>query len=257
FPHESTADQWFGESQFESYRSLGMHITEQAFGRFQNNDTLAVRSIDELFTSLHSYWYPPVNATPELQAAYAGEYSRVMEMVRADTNFVRLDHALFEALPAPDAKAPQISERDSFYVCNALLQLTENVYVGLDLERRWDHPHVQGWMKVFKRWAQQPEFRRAWKISEPTYARPFRHFYNERLRGRALGLRRGFVASHRGRVTPGANGHDNSMIAFQQAIDAGATVIALDVRKLATGELILSHEQDIDGRPLRTLAYAD
>ena len=23
FPHESTADQWFGESQFESYRALG------------------------------------------------------------------------------------------------------------------------------------------------------------------------------------------------------------------------------------------
>jgi hypothetical protein len=26
FPHESTADQWFTESQFESYRSLGMEI---------------------------------------------------------------------------------------------------------------------------------------------------------------------------------------------------------------------------------------
>jgi hypothetical protein len=25
FPHESTADQWFSESQFESYRRLGYH----------------------------------------------------------------------------------------------------------------------------------------------------------------------------------------------------------------------------------------
>jgi hypothetical protein len=29
FPHESTADQWFSESQFESYRALGSHIVAQ------------------------------------------------------------------------------------------------------------------------------------------------------------------------------------------------------------------------------------
>jgi hypothetical protein len=28
FPHESTADQWFDESQFESYRKLGYHIAD-------------------------------------------------------------------------------------------------------------------------------------------------------------------------------------------------------------------------------------
>jgi hypothetical protein len=31
FPHESTADQWFDESQFESYRRLGLHIGEHVF----------------------------------------------------------------------------------------------------------------------------------------------------------------------------------------------------------------------------------
>ncbi len=29
FPHESTADQFFGEGQFEAYRSLGQHIAEE------------------------------------------------------------------------------------------------------------------------------------------------------------------------------------------------------------------------------------
>lgn len=32
FPHESTNDQWFSESQFESYRMLGSHIIEQLCG---------------------------------------------------------------------------------------------------------------------------------------------------------------------------------------------------------------------------------
>jgi hypothetical protein len=32
FPHESTADQWFSESQFESYRALGNHIVTTIVG---------------------------------------------------------------------------------------------------------------------------------------------------------------------------------------------------------------------------------
>jgi hypothetical protein len=32
FPHESTADQWFSESQFESYRVLGQHIATKIVG---------------------------------------------------------------------------------------------------------------------------------------------------------------------------------------------------------------------------------
>ncbi len=32
FPHESTANQFFSESQFESYRELGEHIARNVFG---------------------------------------------------------------------------------------------------------------------------------------------------------------------------------------------------------------------------------
>src|SRR6516165_2291627 len=32
FPHETTADQWFSESQFESYRMLGSYIMEEICG---------------------------------------------------------------------------------------------------------------------------------------------------------------------------------------------------------------------------------
>jgi len=35
FPHESTADQWFDETQFESYRRLGMYIAEKAADAFK------------------------------------------------------------------------------------------------------------------------------------------------------------------------------------------------------------------------------
>ena len=38
FPHESTADLFFDDSQFESYRGLGVHIAEDAFGTWVTSD---------------------------------------------------------------------------------------------------------------------------------------------------------------------------------------------------------------------------
>jgi hypothetical protein len=46
FPHEPTADQWFSESQFESYRALGAHIVEQL------TDDLASKT-DACFTDFY------------------------------------------------------------------------------------------------------------------------------------------------------------------------------------------------------------
>jgi Patatin-like phospholipase len=41
FPHESTANQWFGESQFESYRVLGIHTVDAIAGDYDNSAGLA------------------------------------------------------------------------------------------------------------------------------------------------------------------------------------------------------------------------
>ena len=37
FPHESTANQWFGESQFESYRVLGLHSLDSLAGPYDGS----------------------------------------------------------------------------------------------------------------------------------------------------------------------------------------------------------------------------
>jgi hypothetical protein len=41
FPHESTGDQWFSESQFESYRALGEHVVLQEICKGKDQATLA------------------------------------------------------------------------------------------------------------------------------------------------------------------------------------------------------------------------
>ncbi len=54
FPHESTSDQWFSESQFESYRALGRHAVAQILG----DEPLP--EFHQLFDRAQKYVSPPV-----------------------------------------------------------------------------------------------------------------------------------------------------------------------------------------------------
>jgi len=46
FPHDTTADQFYGEDQFESYRSLGYDIARRALGRVIQPDCLVDPKLD-------------------------------------------------------------------------------------------------------------------------------------------------------------------------------------------------------------------
>ncbi len=74
FPHQSTADQWFSESQFESYRKLGMHAAQETFCRFEAEEGSRSGDIGALFERLYRYWYPPAAAINEQSTAHAEEY---------------------------------------------------------------------------------------------------------------------------------------------------------------------------------------
>ena len=57
FPHESTSDQWFSESQFESYRALGRHTAAQILG------DEPIQQFQELFDRAEQYVAAPVVIT--------------------------------------------------------------------------------------------------------------------------------------------------------------------------------------------------
>ena len=59
FPHQPTSDQWFDESQFESYRRLGCHVVEEIF-QFRND----LASIGEFTDAVRSYLRPRAAAPP-------------------------------------------------------------------------------------------------------------------------------------------------------------------------------------------------
>jgi hypothetical protein len=74
FPHESTANQFFTESQFESYRALGFHIVREVFGdattvadikekRRKENEGGHLDGLEQvnrrIFSRLRRRWFPP------------------------------------------------------------------------------------------------------------------------------------------------------------------------------------------------------
>ena len=52
FPHQGTGDQWFEESQFESYRALGRFAVESALSRLGDPESVSLRTTEDIFNSL-------------------------------------------------------------------------------------------------------------------------------------------------------------------------------------------------------------
>ena len=60
FPHESTADQWFSEQQFESYRILGRHAVDTVCGVDGPEEEARIAGLPDLFQLAKKYVTTPV-----------------------------------------------------------------------------------------------------------------------------------------------------------------------------------------------------
>ncbi|MBV9037520.1 MAG: hypothetical protein JO182_23725, partial [Acidobacteriaceae bacterium] len=178
FPHQTTGDQWFDESQFESYRRLGLHMGDAILASVG----VGIRETEEFFRQLEQIWHPPQPAVAKYSASHAKTYADLMNAVRADNELAFLDGELLngwtELLPVGSDSS---ALRRTRYHCDALIQLMQQVFHDLNLEdaRAWDDPHVSGWITIFKYWVQQNHIRETWSITQGTYSPRFREFYNK------------------------------------------------------------------------------
>jgi len=102
FPHESTADQWFDESQFESYRELGEHIATQVLanavdiaehGRYHKEYDL-----ERIFLELRKQWYPHVEPANVKPADHDRLLQELLERLRKDEKLQFLGSQLYPNL---------------------------------------------------------------------------------------------------------------------------------------------------------------
>lgn len=205
FPHQSTGDQWFDESQFESYRVLGYHVTENVFGAVGSVDTISKLTKEELFVELAQKWYPPSAPTAEAFSKHTDTLAAIYEELRTNKHLEFLNRdiypewrVLFEEGPEEPPKSSGLAferrelsrdqlpgsdpeKRAGFYICTAICDLFEAVYVDLNLEHEFDHPDNRGWMNFFRHWSSAPMFRVTWTIGVSNYGARFQSFCAQHL----------------------------------------------------------------------------
>ena len=219
FPHQSTADQWFDESQFESYRKLGYHVGLATLG--VAGQQLPMRNgAESFFVALRQAWYPPSQAVASSFSKHATALHQLFERLSQDENLHFMDAQIYPewrrlnasvAAPPPvDLWLPAKPEelRAGFYFCNSLIQLMECVYLDLHLDQEQDHPDNRGWMNLFKHWAWSGMLRATWAVSVSTYGARFQTFCRN-----SLGLDTGEVQVElRGINAPELNFHERALV---------------------------------------------
>ena len=178
FPHQSTGNQWFTESQFEAYRKLGEHVVETAFGRLRKLPAQR----EEFFNELHAAWYPPSERVDRLSAKHAERFTELTADLASEDRLTFLDEQIFAGWHSSNGNTGRW-ERNAMLRCSALVEFMETLYSDLNLESKLEreHPHNQGWLKIFDHWVQQPIFRETWRNTQSMYAQRFRDFYEDRV----------------------------------------------------------------------------
>lgn len=193
FPHQTTADQWFDESQFESYRALGYHIIQSVLEAAGNKKEIEKWEVEELFENLRQYWFPPSASISASFTRHTASLNRIFDTIRTNEHLKFLDAQIYpewSELVAGSYNVP-VSElwipsdyhkiRAGFYVCNQMIQLMEDVYLDLNLDKEHAHPDNRGWMNLFKHWSWSGMFRATWAIGASTYGTRFQNFCKRHL----------------------------------------------------------------------------
>ena len=175
FPQQSTVDQFFSESQFESYRRLGLHVAETVLDHISDQPPNRPRDVfNRLVAVLETA--PPA---PEGAATHHAEaYSRLMETIACISDIQGLDRNLVKNFPQGDMTQQQ---RRAYFIYLDLLQLIENVFLDLDFgnNAKWLHPGNAGWSTVIKYWAGRKEIQDVWETQKESYGRPFQTYFSD------------------------------------------------------------------------------
>ena len=192
FPQDSTANQWFTETQFEAYRRLGHHVAMTGIqpalspkqDKFDRPDKL-----EDLFNRMYNIWYP---RTPEMEQylqSHLGQLESLLNELRQHAELAGLEAALTDPTPGEHTVEwikPHLSKSSLAYALefsNSLLEFMTKVYINLDLafpDNRVS-PHAEWWICFFRRWCRVDVVRDSWKHHKACYPLEFRLFAEREL----------------------------------------------------------------------------
>ncbi len=191
FPWQSTLDQFFNESQFESYRALGFHVAQSAFKDalddvnqsepLWSNLSAEVefkRGNQRLFSAVQRRWAPaPVN--PEDPASPANQsWTKFQTTLRTEKSLAPLSVEIYPELVRVASSG--VNEQQLHAVAE-MIQIMENAWGDLQVAGFRDLLMNRGWMSVFRRWASTPALRQLWPILRGEFSQDFVKFCETQL----------------------------------------------------------------------------
>jgi hypothetical protein len=173
FPQQPTSDQFFSESQFESYRRLGLHVARTTFDHIQS-----AHSLQDVFARMKAQWLLPPPVPVGAYTKHGEAYVDMLKTLANSSSKLDLDKVAIGDMPV---WAQDDDGRRKFFFYLQLLQLIENVFVDLEFGSayRWNHPATAGWKQVLEHWADQPQMRDVWEKQKNNYGQPFRDCFND------------------------------------------------------------------------------
>lgn len=194
FPHESTADQFFSESQFESYRVLGEHVAVNVFNEVVRDAGPDPRPA-RLFSELRRHWFPPPPDFDKNFLEAVKPFVGIHEALRDDGRLENLSHELYPEIrprtgapatpgaapAAPAAAAGSSPNRVEVHAVIQMLQAMENAWMAVNLESYSDHPLNRGWMNAFRRWTSSSVFQTYWPAVRGEFSEGFVRFCESEL----------------------------------------------------------------------------
>ncbi len=181
FPHDSTLNQWFSESQFESYRRLGHHVAFSVFEPAADRESRECQTFkgrDNYFLNLWKIWWAPTPEMDRFAAAHTARYEELLAKARTDKDIPGFFDAMFSA--KTDWKTGRRPEQveSAIRFSSELIEFIFTVFNQLDLvlpEKR-THPYAQGWSLIFNKWSKIDVVQAGWKRYRGSYSPSFRKF---------------------------------------------------------------------------------
>jgi len=183
FPHESTANQFYSEDQFESYRRLGLEMVRTSFkGNLPGDDPILIG--DRMFDVL-----TPAALSSDRFLSHSKTLDNLWEHFRGEQSLhpfmneliASTSQAVTAAAPARTAGGVPVISDTELAIGLQLIQLMEDVFLDLRLDDYWQHPDYRGWAILFMRWARSERFREIWKRTHRTFGIRFEYFCNANL----------------------------------------------------------------------------
>ena len=186
FPHDPTVDQFFSESQFESYRALGHHLGSEVFkpalGIDEHEEAL------DVFTRVYSRWFPPPPYFEESFFEISQLFSDLHAQMQSDPLLEGLFNDLYsdvieEQTPPRRSRAnDRKRQRAELNMVAQILEAMEQAWLRMRLTEYSEHPVYRGWMNLFRRWTNSKILNCHWAALRGQYSKEFVRFCKDQLK---------------------------------------------------------------------------